>query len=230
MNIIDRILNKIVSYKINHKIFPKELAKKMPIYCSWHVKWGDEIKKNSIQLNTDEVYKGMIQIGFDRIATGLLGGKESSIIIEGNGKLIFTGKADLSQGISVHVLDDAVLTIGGGIYTNGYCSIRCSKKITIGRNAMWGWNVFVMDTDGHPIYDMDKNIINFNKDIIIGDDVWLGADSRVLKGAVVPDGCIVGIGSTVTRKETKRNVIMAGSPSKIVKECISWSREEFPKK
>lgn len=39
MHILDRILNIIASYRINHIVFPKELAAKMPIYCSWHVKW-----------------------------------------------------------------------------------------------------------------------------------------------------------------------------------------------
>lgn len=227
MNIFDRIFNKIVSHKVNNIVFSRDVAKKMPIYCSWHVRWSG-IKRGCIQIEGNEIYKGMLQIGHDRIATGLLGGKKSSVIFEGNGHLVFKGKADLSQGISVHVMNNAEIIIGSGIYTNGYCTIRCSKKIEIGKDNMWGWNVFVVDTDGHPIYDSEHNISNNNEEIIIGNDVWLGADSRVLKGAILPDGCILGMGSVATRKEETQNAIMVGSPAKVVKTGISWNRGEFP--
>jgi acetyltransferase-like isoleucine patch superfamily enzyme len=226
MNVFDRVLNKIVSYRINNIVFPKEIAKKMPIYCSWHVDW-EGIKMNSIRLETDEIYKGMIQIGFDRIAKGLIGGKKSLVITEGDGRIIFKGKADLSQGISLRVTDKAEIVLGSGIYTNGYCSIRSRKKITVGKDNMWGWNVTVMDTDGHPIYNSHKEIINDNKEIVIGDNVWLGSESRVLKGAVVSNGCIVGMGSIVTHKENTENAIIVGSPAKVVKEGIFWGRGDI---
>ena len=227
MTFIDRILNFIVSYKINHIIFPKEIAAKMPIYCSWHVEWQG-IKKGSIEIQSPHIYKGMLQIGHERIAKGLIGIKTSRINLENNGKLIFKGHTDLSQGISIYAHNGAVITIGSGNYTNGYCTIYCHKKITIGDNGMWGWNVFLMDGDGHPIYNENKEMINEPKEIIIGDNVWLGAESTVMKGAIIPNGCIVGKGSTVTRKETKSNSILAGSPAKVVRENISWSREVFP--
>ena len=227
MTILDRILNKIVSYRINHITFPKEIAKKMPIYCSWHVKWQG-IQKGSIEIQSDNIYKGMIQIGHNRIAKGLLGIKQSRINLENNGKIIFKGPTDLSQGIAIYAHDCAVLTFGSGNYTNGYCTIYCHKKITIGNNGMWGWNVILMDGDGHPIYDTENKIINRPQEIIIGNNVWLGADSSIMKGAYIPDGCIVGKGSTVTRKETKTNSILAGCPAKVVKENISWSRGDFP--
>ena len=229
MKIIDRVLNKIASYYINNKVFSKDIAKRMPIYCSWHVKWGRDIKKGSILLDCDKIYKGMIQIGFDRIAAGLLGNRDSSVIIEGDGKIVFGGKADLSQGISVYVEDHSLVEIGSDIYTNGYCSIRCCKKITIGRDNMWGWGVSVRDSDGHPIYDFDHNIINHNREVVIGDDVWIGAESKVLKGANIPDGCIVGMGSNVTRKFLTNNAIIVGNPAGIVKEGILWNRGDFPK-
>ena len=228
MHIFNRILNKLVSYKVNKIVFSKDIAKKMPIYCSWHVKWNG-IKRDCIKIESNDIYKGMIQIGHDRIAEGLLGGKESVVSFEGDGCLIFKGKADLTQGISLRIADKAMLTIGNGIYTNGYCSIRCRKQITIGKGNMWGWNVMVMDSDGHPICDKDKKVINGNREITIGDDVWLGTDSRVLKGAIIPDGCIVGMCSVVTRKEKTKNAILVGSPAKAVKEGITWGRGDFTK-
>ena len=227
MTVLDRILNKIASYRINHIIFPKDIAKKMPIYCSWHVEWQG-IQKGSIEIHSDNIYKGMIQIGHDRIAKSLIGINKSCINLENSGKLIFNGPADLSQGISIYSHDNAVLTFGSNIYSNGYCSIFCRKKIAIGNDNMWGWNVTIMDNDGHPIYNPDNEVINNPREITIGNNVWLGSDTNIMKGSHIPDGCIVGKGSTVTRKETKTNSILAGCPAKVVKENISWSRGGFP--
>ncbi|SKB63892.1 transferase hexapeptide (six repeat-containing protein) [Lachnospiraceae bacterium] len=226
MKFIDRILNKIVSYRINHLIFPKELADKMPIYCSWHVDWTG-IEKGSIEIDSDNIYKGMLQIGHDRIAKGLIGSKKSKINLEHNGKLIFKGPADLSQGISIYCHDNATLTIGRGIYTNGYCTIYSRKKVTIGNDNMWGWNVLLMDSDGHPIFDTDNKIINEPREINIGNNVWLASDSSIMKGVSIPDGCIVGKGSTVTGIYSEKNAILAGCPAKIIKRNITWNRGDY---
>lgn len=54
------------------------------------------------------------------------------------------------------------------------------------------------------------------KDIIIGDNVWIGANSILVSGVKINDGAIVAAGSVVT-KEVPANAIVAGSPAKIIK-------------
>lgn len=227
MNIFERILNKIVSYRINYKVFPKHIAKQMPIYTSYNVKY-EGLYKGCIELDSNNIYKGMIQIGFPRIAPGLKNGSNKSLItfVDG-GKIVFGGKADLSQGISISVFRNATLTIGEGIYTNGYCSILCKEEITIGKNNKWGWNVFLVDGDGHPIWNSEKKLVNENRPIKIGDDVWLGAYTKVLKGSEVRNGCIVGLGSIVTSKNENEKAIIVGNPANEIKKGFSWSREEL---
>lgn len=55
------------------------------------------------------------------------------------------------------------------------------------------------------------------KDVVIGDDVWLGAQVLVMPGVTIGDGCVVGAGSVVTR-DLPANSIAVGSPAKIVGE------------
>jgi acetyltransferase-like isoleucine patch superfamily enzyme len=81
-----------------------------------------------------------------------------------------------------------------------------------------------MDTDEHPIYDKEKNIINPDKAIFVGNDVWIAARSMLLKGSYIPNGCIVGANSLITKKFTTQKAIIAGNPAKIIKEDVTWRR------
>ncbi len=51
---------------------------------------------------------------------------------------------------------------------------------------------------------------------IIGNDVWFGANSLVLKGVNIGDGAVVGAGAVVT-KDIPPYAIVGGNPAKIIK-------------
>lgn len=53
-------------------------------------------------------------------------------------------------------------------------------------------------------------------DIIIENDVWVGAKSTIMSGVKISNGAVVGAGSTVT-KDVPPFAIVAGNPAKIVK-------------
>ena len=42
------------------------------------------------------------------------------------------------------------------------------------------------------------------RDVVIGDDVWLGARVMVVPGVEIGDGCIIGASSVVTRSNSRR--------------------------
>ena len=52
--------------------------------------------------------------------------------------------------------------------------------------------------------------------IIIEDDVWIGANSIILKNVTLGQGCVVGAGSVVT-KSVEPYAIVAGNPAKLIK-------------
>jgi len=49
----------------------------------------------------------------------------------------------------------------------------------------------------------------------IGDDVWLGAYTVVLRGVMIGDGCVVGAHSVVTR-DLPAGTVAAGAPARAV--------------
>ena len=53
-------------------------------------------------------------------------------------------------------------------------------------------------------------------DIIVENDVWIGAKSTIMSGVKICNGAVVGAGSTVT-KEVPPYAIVAGNPAKVVK-------------
>ena len=99
------------------------------------------------------------------------------------------------------------------------------KFCSIGHGAysgLWEHNTQVTT---HPFYLYEtsgqfvKGYRNYDKDTIvtsIGNDVWVGANSVILKGVTIHDGAIIGAGSVVT-KDVPAYAVVAGNPAKVIK-------------
>ncbi len=99
------------------------------------------------------------------------------------------------------------------------------KKIEIGKGCMFAKNTEIWTGDGHSIYDLiTGEKINKEKDVIIGNNVWVGKNTSIHKGAIIPDGCVIGACSFVTKEFSEKNCIIAGMPAKIIKKQIRWEQ------
>jgi acetyltransferase-like isoleucine patch superfamily enzyme len=110
----------------------------------------------------------------------------------------------LFKNCSIFVMKDAVLTIGDHCGFSAV-SIYCAHSITIGQYSKFGGNVCIWDTDFHSLSYMARrnpatDSTHARGDSInIGDDVWVGANSIILKGVTIGARAIVGAGSVVTK-------------------------------
>ncbi|MCC8145046.1 MAG: acyltransferase, partial [Bacteroidales bacterium] len=101
------------------------------------------------------------------------------------------------------------------------------RKIIIGEDCMLSMNIEFRTGDSHSILNNDTGErINFGKDIILGNHVWIGANCIILKGTTIGENSVIGTQSLVT-KNIPNNSIAAGIPAKIVKNNINWSRERI---
>ena len=98
-------------------------------------------------------------------------------------------------------------------------------SIIIGDDCMFSNQVNFSTTDSHAIEDLTGVRINPAKDIQIGNHVWIGQKTLVLKGSSIADNCIVGAYSLVNKNLKDANCIYAGHPAHKVKEGINWNRE-----
>jgi acetyltransferase-like isoleucine patch superfamily enzyme len=97
--------------------------------------------------------------------------------------------------------------------------------ITFGADCMLSTDVHLDASDMHPIYDRASGQrLNPPQDIEIGDHVWLSTRVLVLKGAKIGSGAIIGAGSMVAGI-IPPNTLAVGSPAKVVREDVVWSRE-----
>ncbi len=100
-----------------------------------------------------------------------------------------------------------------------------NTKIAIGDDCMISYNVIVRTGDGHTIYNSKtKEVLNYPKDIYIGNHVWVIANTTILKGSNIPSNCIVSTYSLVNKPFEEENCIIAGIPAKVVKRGINWDR------
>jgi len=110
------------------------------------------------------------------------------------------------------------LNIGEGTTINGYANFRFSKgKISIGKNCLLARNITII-TQAYKL-DERKEITSkdmFNKDVVIGDGVWIGSNVTIMPGVKIGDYSVIGAGSILT-KEVAKYEIWAGNPAKKIR-------------
>lgn len=99
-----------------------------------------------------------------------------------------------------------------------------AKKVIIGDNCLFSYNINMRPSDGHTIYhEKSKAILNRPQgEINIGNHVWVGMNVNILKDVKISDNSIVGAASVVTKRFEETNVIIGGTPAKILKQETNW--------
>ena len=111
------------------------------------------------------------------------------------------------------------IVIGNNVGISG-STICAAKSVTIGDNVMIGSGCIITDTDSHPIDWKDRlegrNENTLVSPVTIGNDVFIGARSIILKGVTIGDRAVIGAGSVVTQN-VPPDCVVAGNPARIVK-------------
>lgn len=120
------------------------------------------------------------------------------------------------------------LYLGDHVYVNFNLTVVDDGDIFIGDQVMIGPNVTIA-TANHPICpQLREQALQYNKRVIIGKNVWIGAGVIIVPGVTIGDNTVVGAGSVVT-KDIPANVVAAGNPCKVLREIGERDRMYFYK-
>ena len=107
------------------------------------------------------------------------------------------------------------IDIGANCGFNRFTVIAASVQIIIGEGTRVGPSVYI--TDHQHGNAADETLIE--SPTIIGRDVWLGADVKVMKGVTIGDQCIVGAGSVVTEDIPPSSIVL-GHPARVIRKRV----------
>lgn len=147
------------------------------------------------------------------------------ISFRGNASSVYIGVSSSPKG-SIEIGWGCKLKIGDRLQTTNKSVYRLAEAtdISIGDDCLFASNVQIRTHDSHPIFDADTmERINSSKSITIGNRVWLGVNSSVMKGVTIGDGCVIGMNSVVTT-DIPENCIAVGSPARVVRRNIRWDK------
>ena len=151
------------------------------------------------------------------------------IIIGNNNKLIIGDNCIIKGGVIWFEDSNNQISISKNT-TIEFADISVAennRSITIGEDCMLSSEIRISATDSHSIVDKNNGYrLNYSKDIVIGNHVWIGARSTILKGVTINEGAIIGASSLVT-KNVLANTIVGGVPAKLIKVGIEWKRERI---
>jgi acetyltransferase-like isoleucine patch superfamily enzyme len=123
------------------------------------------------------------------------------------------------------------ISIGEWCYIGEGARVWSSGSIHIGDRVLISHNVNIFDSLTHPLnarqrHAQFKAIVQTGhphsidlgeRPVIVGNDVWIGANACVLRGVTIGEGAIVGAGAVVTH-DIPPFTTVAGNPAHVIRE------------
>jgi len=139
----------------------------------------------------------------------------AGVRIEGPVRIHLADRSAVLEGAILN--GTGVIRVGAGSSIGHESVIVAREEVTIGANCMLAGRCYVIDVDHEftsaytPIVQQELRVAP----IRIGDDVWIGAYTVILRGVTIGDGCVVGASSVVTA-DLPAGTVAVGVPARVV--------------
>lgn len=200
------------SIYFNFHYLPFKQAVKLPIliYNMHRVSM-----KGKVIIDCDNITFGMIELGKYRCRVYP---NDGVVWDNRGGTVIFKGKARIGNHCFVTIGSKSTVVFGNDFTSNAGLKLVSFFGIKFGVSASLGWGCLIMDTNMHPLYDMEKQRFKrASGKIEIGDYNWFGTGCRIMHSTVTPERCIFGMNTTVTKNCVKESYcVMGGEPVRVL--------------
>ncbi len=132
--------------------------------------------------------------------------------------IVLGDNTKISKRVSAFGSSENLLEIGESTYIGMNCILNgYSAKLTIGKNVSFAQNVNVMvDSGPNASLNMQRIYPIVAKEVIIGDNSWIGASAIIMPGVALGKYCVVAAGSFVTTSFSDYSII-GGTPAKLIR-------------
>lgn len=137
--------------------------------------------------------------------------------VRGPGRVIFGRDVKILGTVTPWTYSrDAVIEIGPGCRVHG-TRFGCQQRIQVGAYTILA-DARIMDTNFHSVHANRHDPLAPVKvaPVVIGENVWIAANTGILPGTVIGKNSVVGFGA-VCSGEFPENVIIAGNPARVVR-------------
>jgi len=149
-----------------------------------------------------------------------------TITFQGNHNHLIVESGVVTGTVQMQFGNDGFCRIGRNTEIIGASLAIAYAGITVGENCLFSTGISVRTHDGHHIFDRTTSQrINYPRDIRIGNHVWIGARALLLGSFSIGEGSVVGAGS-ISSSSFGDHCVIAGSPARVIRENICWSRED----
>ena len=170
--------------------------------------------KGTVVIESDDIRFGMIKLGLFTSAVY----PNSGITIRNDGILLFKGKCHIGNDTYIICGKHGKIVFGDDFRITGGVKMVSECGMTFGKHTRFGWGGVAIDTNFHPLYDIEKK--KFKRafgPINIGDNNWFGMNCLIMPGVATPEYCIFGARTIVTRGgQYESYCVHGGSPVKVL--------------
>lgn len=132
---------------------------------------------------------------------------------------ISVGKSTgISSFVKIKVQEGGFVDIGDHCSIHSFSVIYGNGGVTIGNHVRIATSVIIVPNN-HNFDDISKNIYEqgiSKKEIVIKDDVWIGAGAIILAGVTIGAHSVIAAGCVVT-KDVPENSVVAGVPGRVIR-------------
>jgi Acetyltransferase (isoleucine patch superfamily) len=171
-------------------------------------------QKGRFVIDCPNVRFGMIRLGFLRCALY----PNTGISFKNDGRIVFKGTCCIGNDSYIVCGRQGKIVFGDDFRSKGCLRITSQCGVSFGKSTSVGWQTLIMDTNYHPLWDMEKK--KFKRafsPISIGDYNWIATQCLVMQGVVTPERCIFGARSIITHSGPFESyAVHCGSPLKVL--------------